>query len=63
MVLNTQPSSKKFFSQLSGATGPKLMILKIIKMRPVPISIKNTFLEVVDCFLADGHLNICILVL
>ena len=41
---------------------------KIIKLRPVLFSIKNTFLEVVDpsylnCSLVDGHLNICILVL
>ena len=37
-------------------------------MRPVVVSIINTFLEVVEpnqlnCFLVDGHLNIYILVL
>ena len=37
-------------------------------MRPVLVSIKNTFLEIVDpgqlnCFLVDGHLNTCIFVL
>ena len=71
MVADIQPSSKKIIcSPLEplvlnqSFSGP----IKIIKIRPVLVSIKNTFFEVVDpsqlnCFLVDGHLNICILVL
>ena len=71
MAANIQASSRKIPIYPSEATGPKLMILLFGSIKIFwnkANACQNIFLEVVElsqlnCFLVDGHLNICVLVL